>query len=194
VVVRQAVEAGACDDAVALGAGVCLGTANVAPPADASCDGDRTAPRAVYPMTSVHEATPPPTRTREVILVAEDDPDGAAIIQIWLEHAGYEVVVVEDGASAVAAARRMSPDLVLMDLALPGMDGFAAAAALRACDTTCAIPIVVLTALALADGHARAIAIGVNGYLCKPAPLVDILETVACVMRSSRVARATRGH
>jgi len=134
-------------------------------------------------------------RTNTTILIVEDDPDCSFIIRLWLEHAGYRVIVACDGMQAIAAAKSDPPDLILMDLALPQMDGFDAAKCIREYRPTRGVPIVALTALALPDSGARARSVGVDGYLPKPARLAEILETVeAFVGRPDRdVAAASRG-
>jgi len=80
------------------------------------------------------------------ILVAEDDPDNRCIVVKVLTLEGYQTVATDDGRSALALARRERPDLIVMDLGMPGMDGWEAARRLKADPQTADIPIIALTA------------------------------------------------
>jgi two-component system cell cycle response regulator DivK len=115
---------------------------------------------------------------RPTVLVVEDNGDNRIIMQAWLEHAGYRVLLANDGARGVATARMNRPDVILMDVALPVMDGWAAVQAIKADATTTAIPIIALTALALPEDQQRARDVGVSAYLAKPASLSRVLEEV----------------
>jgi CheY-like chemotaxis protein len=112
------------------------------------------------------------------VLVVEDNGDSRVIMQAWLEHAGFRVLLADDGAEAVAAARAAFPAVILMDLDLPVMDGGAAAVAIKADAATAAIPIIALTALALPEDEQRARGLGVSAYLTKPASLSRVLQEV----------------
>ena len=90
------------------------------------------------------------------ILVAEDEPDNRRIVVRVLTVEGYETLEAADGQAAVALARREHPDLIMMDLAMPGMDGWEAARQLKADPETADIPIIALTAFALRGDEERA--------------------------------------
>ncbi len=98
----------------------------------------------------------------------EDNDDNRIIYSTVLRHVGYEVVEAVDGAQAIALARSLLPDLILMDISIPKVDGWEATRILRADPTTTAIPIIALTAHALADDRERATAVGFSSYLAKP--------------------------
>lgn len=104
----------------------------------------------------------------EAVLVVEDNDKNLKLVRAVLEHAGYQVRSAGTAEEGVAAAAADPPDLVLMDLQLPGMDGVSALAALRAEPGTAGIPVVALTALAMPDDRERVRRAGFDGYLEKP--------------------------
>ena len=113
------------------------------------------------------------------ILVVEDNPLNRELTEAILERAGYAVDAVGDAETALAAAGRAQPDLVLMDIELPGMDGLEATRRLKADPTTREIPVLALTAYAMAGDEARARAAGCDGYLTKPIHRPTLLDAVA---------------
>lgn len=120
--------------------------------------------------------------TPATILIVEDNEDNCVIMSAWLEHAGYRVVLAHDGACGVALARSIAPSVILMDVALPGMDGWTAARTLRDDPATKHIPVIALTAMALPQDVERARDSGVRAYLTKPVSLVGVLESVQRVL------------
>jgi CheY-like chemotaxis protein len=98
----------------------------------------------------------------------EDNEDNRIIYSTVLRHTGYEVIEALDGAQAVELARSRLPDLILMDISLPEIDGWEATKILRQDPATRDIPIIALTAHALADDRERASAVGFTAYLAKP--------------------------
>jgi CheY-like chemotaxis protein len=106
--------------------------------------------------------------TGERILVVEDNERNLKLVRDVLRYAGYEVVEARSGEQAVVLAERQPPDLVLMDLQLPKMDGAEALRRLRAGPGTGRIPVVAVTAFAMKDDRERALAAGFDGYLEKP--------------------------
>ncbi len=115
------------------------------------------------------------------ILVAEDNAVNQVFIRRLLEKAGHNAVVVKDGAGAVARAARERFDLILMDVQMPDMDGFAATAAIRKQEHASGVhtPIIALTAHALAGYREKCLAAGMDGYLSKPisfSELCSVLE------------------
>jgi two-component system cell cycle response regulator len=102
------------------------------------------------------------------ILIVEDDPTSCELMTILLQEAGHAVTSTGDGADGLRLALGSHPDLVVCDLRLPSMDGYAVARALKL-DPGCAqIPLLAVSALALDDDRARVRAAGFDGYLCKP--------------------------
>jgi CheY-like chemotaxis protein len=102
------------------------------------------------------------------LLLVEDNEDNRIIYSTVLRHIGYTVIEALDGVQAIALARSELPDLILMDISLPEVDGWEATRILRADPATRAIPIIALTAHALADDRERATAVGFTSYLAKP--------------------------
>jgi two-component system cell cycle response regulator DivK len=103
------------------------------------------------------------------ILVVEDDPDNRRIVAKVLSVEGYHVVEATDGREALVQARAERPDLILMDLALPNMDGWEATRQLKGNAETRSIPVVALTAVAMRGDEEQARAAGCDDYLPKPA-------------------------
>ena len=106
--------------------------------------------------------------TEARILVVEDNDRNLKLVRDVLQFAGYEVVAASSGEQGVAMAMASPPDLVLMDLQLPGMDGTEALRALRAAARTRSVPIVAVTASAMKNDRDRALTAGFDGYLEKP--------------------------
>ncbi len=102
------------------------------------------------------------------ILVVEDNEMNRDMLTRRLERRGYEVAVAVDGGQGLALARSEAPDLILMDMSLPVLDGWEATRQLKAAPETRAIPIIALTAHALATDRAKAEEVGCDGYLAKP--------------------------
>ena len=98
----------------------------------------------------------------------EDNEDNRIIYSTVLRHLGYEVVEAIDGVQAVSLARSLRPDLILMDISIPELDGWEATKILRKDPVTRDIPIIALTAHALADDRERATLVGFSSYLAKP--------------------------
>jgi len=101
------------------------------------------------------------------ILVVEDDPQNLYLVKFLLERAGYEVSVATDGVRAVEVAREVGPDLVLMDMLLPRMDGWAATRALKN-DHGITAPIIALTAYSMKGDRESILEAGCDGYISKP--------------------------
>jgi CheY-like chemotaxis protein len=91
---------------------------------------------------------------------------------------GFQVQVVRDGSEAVAFSRAASPSLILMDIQMPGMDGLEAIRRIRAYSDTSSIPIVALTALAMAGDRELCLEAGADDYLSKPVPLKSLKKTI----------------
>lgn len=112
-----------------------------------------------------------------VILLVEDNADNRGIYRTILEHGGFQVLEAEDGGTGLRLARERKPDLILMDVSVPVMDGWQATRALKADPETRSIPVVALTAHALQADRERAKEAGCDGYIAKPAlPRVVLAE------------------
>jgi CheY-like chemotaxis protein len=113
------------------------------------------------------------------ILYVEDNEDNAAMLTAWLEIEGdLEVIVATDGAQGVELAAREAPDLVLMDLYLPGINGFEAARQIRAGSASRRIPIIALSAHAMEDDRANALAAGCDEFETKPIVFTRLLAKI----------------
>ena len=102
------------------------------------------------------------------ILVVEDNPKNLKLVRDVLVYSGYEVVEATSGEDGVRLAAETSPDLILMDLQLPGIDGAEALRQIRSGDRNPGVPVVAVTAFAMADDRDRAFASGFDGYVEKP--------------------------
>ncbi len=102
------------------------------------------------------------------ILVIEDNPTNLYLVTFILEKCGYRVVPAHDGQSGIQLAREIAPDLILLDIQLPGMDGYAVARELRHDEELRRIPIVAVTSYAMAGDRERVLAAGCLGYIEKP--------------------------
>ena len=113
------------------------------------------------------------------ILIVEDNPDNMTLTVLLLESAGHAVLSAVDAEAGLTLARAQQPDLILMDIQLPGMDGLQATALLKADEVTRAIPVIALTALAMKGDEERIRAAGCDGYIAKPMGVKEFLTTVA---------------
>jgi len=102
------------------------------------------------------------------ILIAEDNPASREFLLELLGAQGYDVKTAEDGESALKKAKQDPPDLLLLDIQMPGMDGYEVLRRLRADPQTAALRIVACTAYAMSGDEERALAAGFNGYITKP--------------------------
>jgi two-component system cell cycle response regulator DivK len=112
------------------------------------------------------------------ILVVEDTPDNRQILRDLLTSAGYELVEATDGAAGVAAAIEHLPDLILMDIQLPVLDGYEATRRIKAHAATAGIPVIAVTSYALSGDEVKARAAGCDGYVAKPYSPRRLLATV----------------
>jgi CheY-like chemotaxis protein len=103
-----------------------------------------------------------------LILLAEDNEANIQTFSSYLTAINYRIVTARNGEEAVAMAKAESPDIILMDIQMPDMDGLEAIALIRADETIAAIPIIALTALAMEGDRERCLAAGANEYLSKP--------------------------
>jgi two-component system, cell cycle response regulator DivK len=113
----------------------------------------------------------------KTILLVEDNPHNRKIFSGMLAHAGFTVLEAEDGHEALNLAE-LSPDLILMDLSIPGIDGWEVTKRLKSAPKTKGIPIIALTAHAMRGDEERAIQAGCDGYLAKPISPKKVVEEV----------------
>jgi two-component system cell cycle response regulator DivK len=113
------------------------------------------------------------------VLIIEDNATNMTLAIFLLQSVGHSVLSASDAEAGLALARAEQPNLILMDIQLPGMDGLEATALLKGNAETRAIPVIALTALAMKGDEARIRAAGCDGYIAKPMRYTDFLKTVA---------------
>src|SRR5438045_9713124 len=127
------------------------------------------------------------------VLVVEDNPANMTLSTCLLESAGHSVLKATDAETGVALARAEQPDLILMDIQLPGMDGLRATSILKGDATTRGIPVIALTALAMKGDEARIRAAGCEGYIAKLLSYKDFLATVSTELGNRAAAQTQDG-
>jgi CheY-like chemotaxis protein len=120
---------------------------------------------------------------KKKILVVDDEPGVRATVSRMLEN-DYEVITATNGAEAISLAREQSPDLILMDLMMPKMDGYTACAALKGDEATSSIPIVILTAIGHELNKKYADEMGADAYMTKPFDKQELFDTAARYIKS----------
>ena len=117
------------------------------------------------------------------LMVVEDNEPSREVLSRRLARRGYAIVAAEDGLQAVSMARAAKPDLILMDLGLPGIDGWEATAQLKADAETRHIPIIVLSAHAMSGDRALALAAGGDDFDTKPVRFERLLEKIETLLK-----------
>ncbi len=120
------------------------------------------------------------------VLVVEDNALNLKLVRDVLGHAGYRVLEAGDAERGIELARSEAPDLILMDVQLPGIDGVEALGRLRADPATASIPVAALTALAMKEDRERFLAAGFDGYLAKPIDVKTFPDQVQRLCHSAR--------
>ena len=113
------------------------------------------------------------------VLVVEDNPTNMTLAVFLLQSVGHTVLSATDAEAGLTLARDEQPNLILMDIQLPGMDGLEATALLKRDEATRAIPVIALTALAMKGDEERIRAAGCDGYIAKPMRYREFLATIA---------------
>lgn len=116
--------------------------------------------------------------TKKKILVVDDELDMLMVIKLRLEASGYEVITATDGLDGLNAARRVKPDLIVLDIMLPKMNGYKVARFLKFDEEYKSIPIVMLTALSGEEDRSTGIETGADAYLTKPFETQQLLDAV----------------
>ncbi len=136
-------------------------------------------------------STGPSVTSTKRILVIEDNPDLAYGLRNNLEIEGYEVEVAKDGTKGLSRARAARPDLVVLDLMLPGMDGFRVLRALR--DDGIAMPVLILTARGEEADKVRGLRLGADDYVTKPFGVLELLARIEALLRRVSASRKNGG-
>jgi CheY-like chemotaxis protein len=122
------------------------------------------------------------------ILLVEDNSDNSMLVQDFVEAMGYQVLLAPDGQAGVVFAEREKPDLILMDMSLPVMDGWHAARHIKDNKSTAAIPIIALTAHAMVGDRERALDSGCDDYLSKPINFVALRQKIELLLGLRRTS------
>lgn len=118
------------------------------------------------------------------ILVVEDDEAVRKMVTTYLKHADFDVATAADGIDALLNVQQISPDLILMDMGLPKLNGWQTTQRLRARAETAHLPIIALTAYALDEDRERALAIGCDAFEAKPIDFARLLTTIHRLLTS----------
>jgi len=112
------------------------------------------------------------------VLVVEDNPDNQDLVTRFLRREGYVVILAEDGVAGIEKAKSEIPDLILMDLSLPRLDGWEATRQIKADPTTSAIPVIALTAHAYESDAKKALEAGCDAFETKPVMYQRLMRTI----------------
>lgn len=124
------------------------------------------------------------------VLIVEDNPANLKLSSLLIRNAGHIVQSAVDAETGVAMARRDQPDLILMDVQLPGMDGLAATALLKNDPATSWIPVIALTALAMKADHEKSQTAGCDAYIVKPVRYQELYAAIDTLLESALPAGA----
>ena len=124
------------------------------------------------------------------VLIVDDEADNRELLEVIFAWAGFNVTAASSGKAALASVALHPPDIILLDVMMPNMDGYEATAALRALPASRDIPVVLVSAFADSSSRSRGLAAGANEFLTKP---VDRVAIVACVRRLVHERQAQPG-
>src|ERR1039457_2319964 len=131
--------------------------------------------------------------TRNKIIVIEDNPEHLMALAIKLRSHGFEIVSASDGATAMTVLQREKPDAVILDLGLPGGDGFVVLQRLRSLANTVALPVVVVTARPAQTNRALALEQGVVAFLQKPVKTAELMTALRKALRHREAVESLAG-
>jgi len=126
---------------------------------------------------------------KERVLVVDDDPDIVQFVRMNLELEGFEAATAENGKIALEMAKAQPPDLVLLDVMMPEMDGLTVLRHMRNSPATANIPVIILTAKALAEDRVKGLDLGADDYVTKPFDLDELMARVKTVLRRAQQMR-----
>ncbi len=127
---------------------------------------------------------------QETILVIEDNFDNLELVRFVLNQAGYHVLTAADGRTGLSVARQELPDMVLLDLTIPELDGWKVASELKGDPATAGMCVVALTAHTLPGDRKRAFESGCDGYISKPLDLPNFVSEIAALLEKSHTRRS----
>jgi len=126
---------------------------------------------------------------KDRILIVDDDPDILQFVEMNLDMDGFDTQTAESGRIALEVARERPPDLILLDVMMPELDGLTVLRRLRSSPATSSIPVVLLTAKALAEDRVRGLDLGADDYITKPFDIEELLARVKAVLRRAQQMR-----
>ncbi|MFQ5399526.1 MAG: PleD family two-component system response regulator [Anaerolineae bacterium] len=121
------------------------------------------------------------------VLIVDDEPMARTLLRLMLVRAGFNVAEAEDGFDALEKVRKSRPDVILLDVMMPGMDGFSVCEALRNEKETAALPIIMLSAKTDLDSMNKGLRVGATKYLTKPISPEDLTQHVRDALENARV-------
>lgn len=130
---------------------------------------------------------------RARVLIIEDNVDNYELVRFLLERSDYETIWARSGREGIDMAKTLRPDLILMDLSLPEVDGWTATERIKGDPATMHIPVIALTAHTLPGDRKRALEAGCDGYLSKPMNIALFNETIAGALTQAVKKRKTTG-
>jgi len=125
-------------------------------------------------------------KSQQSIMIVDDDKDLVSLVERILKEEGYQVIRAYDGNSALALSKKDEPDLIILDILMPGIDGYSVCSNIKMDETTKDIPVLMLTALSSKLNKQLAQDVGADGYITKPFNSKDLLDTIARLLKSMR--------
>ena len=136
-------------------------------------------------MTAADLEGRPAGGRRVVVVVVEDEPEFASLLRLWLERHDWEAIVAADGPEALAVFGAQEPDVVLLDIGLPGMDGWQVLERIRA---TSHVPILLVTARGTEAERIRGLSLGADDYITKPLSFPELMARIEAALRRTHPA------
>ncbi len=128
-------------------------------------------------------------QNRERILIIDDEPDTQKILRLTMEKAGYGVMTASDGEGGIRKAEEERPDLIILDVLMPGMTGWETCQKLRQNPLTVSIPIIICTSRSREEDIERGFSAGATDYILKPFELQRVVSKVASALKQTREGR-----
>ncbi|WP_413165095.1 response regulator [Capilliphycus salinus ALCB114379] len=128
-------------------------------------------------------------KTQELILIVDDNPTNIKVLSDFLRECGYKILIAKDGESCLKRLEKITPDLILLDVMMPGIDGFETCCRIKASNATQSIPIIFMTALADEVNKVKGFQIGGADYITKPLQYEEAIARINAQIRQNRLVR-----